>query len=113
MYTLAVEDTVEVPVKFTMKAGKVDKLFKFTLTAIRISHDDIQEAMKAVEFKFREGLVSMDVLKGWEGQRLVLDDQGKPADFNADSLNMMLSAPGVAQVIYLAYMKECGAKEKN
>ena len=113
MYTLAVEDTVEVPVKFTLKSKKVNKLFSFTLTATRMPLDDIQEAMKAVEFKFREGLISMDVLKGWDGQRLVLDDQGQPADFNADALNMMLSAPGVAQVVYLAYMKECGAKEKN
>ncbi len=113
MYTLAIDDVVEVPVKFTLKAGKVNKLFSFTLTATRVPVDDIQEAMKAAELRYKEALISLDVFTGWDGQRLVLDGDGKPAEFSAEALDVMLTAPGVAQVVYIAYMKEIGAKEKN
>lgn len=113
MYTLAIEDTVDVPVKFTLKEKSVNKLFSFTLTATRVPLADINAAMEACEFKFKEALQKLDVLKGWNGQRLVLDEQKNPADFNADSLDMMLTVQGVAQVVYLSYLKECGAKEKN
>lgn len=112
-YTIAIEDTVEVPVKFTLKAGKVNKSFSFNLTATRIPQDDIAAKMKDAEYKFKEGLLSMGVVTGWDGQRLVLDADGNPAEFGEEALEAMLSVAGVAQMVYLAYLKECGAKEKN
>ena len=112
-YTIAVDNVVEVPVRFTLKAGKVNKPFVFTLTATRIPQDDLVAKMKDVEFKFKEGLQSMGVITGWEGQRLVLGEDGNPADFDDEALDALLSVAGVAQVVYLAYLKECGAKEKN
>ena len=113
MYTLSIEDTVDVPVKFTLKQGKVNKTFSFTLTCTRLEQDEIVSRLKAFEFKLHEFLRSEGVISNWTDQRLVLDAAGQPAAFNSDALAMMLSPPGVSKVIYDAYLKECGAKEKN
>lgn len=112
-FVIAVEDAVEVPVKFTLKAGKVNKAFAFTLTATRIPQDELQTKMKDAEYKFKEGLQSMGVITGWADQRLVLDASGQPAEFSEEALDAMLSVAGVARMVYDAYLKECGAKEKN
>lgn len=113
MYKLAVEDTVEVPVKFTLKQGKVNKVFSLTLTALRLSQEDIQARLEANEFKFTNFLQSDGLVTDWAGQRLVVDEQGNPAPFCADAFAAYLSAAGVAQVTFNAYQKECAAKEKN
>lgn len=113
MYKLAVEDVVEVPVKLTLRAGKVDKSFAFTLVAKRLASNELTEAFKAVEFHYKDFFESTGVITDWSGQRLVLDDSGAPAPFSSEALSFMLATPGVAHLVYLAYMKECGAKEKN
>lgn len=110
MYTLSIEDTVEVPVKFTLKAGKVNKTYAFTLTGTRHPQEDIESWVTDKDKKVKEILT--DVITGWAGQRLVMDGD-QPADFNAESFAAMLNVHGVAGNMYLAYMKECGAKEKN
>lgn len=112
-FTIAVDNVVEVPVRFTLKAGKINKPFAFTLLAMRIAQDELVAKMKDAEFKFKEGLQSMGVITGWEGQRLVLGADGNPAVFDEEALDALLSVAGVAQVVYVAYLKECGAKEKN
>lgn len=113
MFTLAIEDTVEVPVKFMLKEGKVNKTYAFTLTARRMSQEEITEAFKAVEFKFKEFFETTGVVSDWQGQRLVLDADKNPAPFSPEAFSFMLNVTGVAQAIYVAYAKESGAKEKN
>jgi hypothetical protein len=113
MYQLAIEDTVEVPVKFTLKAGKVNKAFALTLTAKRLAQDEITERLTAVEFKFKEFMLTDGLITDWAGQRLVVDAGGEPAPFGPEALAIFLGAAGVAQVVFTAYQKECGAKEKN
>ncbi|MFZ4623279.1 MAG: hypothetical protein ACOYNF_03480 [Rhodoferax sp.] len=110
MYTLSIEDTVEVPVKFTLKAGKVNKTYAFNLIGTRRAQDDIEGWVGDKDKKIKEILA--DVITGWAGQRLVMDGE-QPADFNAESFAAMLNVQGVAAQIYVAYLKECGAKEKN
>lgn len=113
MYTLAIENSVDVPVKFTLKQGKVNKSFAFTLSCTRLEQDEIFSRLKALEYKLPDFLQSEGVIFGWSDQRLVLDAQGEPAAFSADALAMLLSPPGVSKVVYDAYLKDCGAKEKN
>lgn len=114
-YTLSIDENpqIEVPVEFTIKQGGVDKRYSFTILATRISYEEQDEKMKAVENKYREGLLSMGVITGWKNQRLVLDADKKPAEFSDEALDCMLSGPGVAGIIYLSYVKECNAKAKN
>lgn len=110
MYTLSIEDTVEVPVNFTLKVGKVNKAYAFTLTGTRRGQDDVEGWVSDNDKKIKEVLT--DVITGWSGQRLVMDGD-QPADFNTDSFAAMLNVQGVAGNMYIAYLKECGAKEKK
>lgn len=113
MFKLAIDNQVEVPVKFTLKVGKLNKSFAFTLFGKRLTQDEITARMESCEFKFKDFLSGGEVVSGWEGQRLVLNEDDTPADFGPEALDAMLSIPGVAQICYSAYTKESGAKEKN
>lgn len=113
MYTLAIEDIVEVPVKFTLKVRKVNKQFAFTLLCTRLEQEEIASRMQELEFKFKDFMQSPELVSGWEDQRLVLGDDGQPATFSAEALSMLLKTQGVAKVCFDAYTRECGAKEKN
>lgn len=99
--------------KFTLKDGKVNKPFNCTFTAKRLSQDEITAQLEAVEFKFKAFLQADELLTDWQGQRLVLDEQGQPVAFSPEALTIFLSPSGVAQVVFEAYQKECGAKAKN
>lgn len=111
MKTLAISNTSEISVKFTLKEGSVNKLFAFTFTAVRLDQDEISERMDDKNKKVKDFMA--DVITGWSGQRLVLEDNGEPAAFSAEALAMMLNVMGVAGILFAAYLKDCGAKEKN
>lgn len=111
MFTLALENTIEVPVKFTLKVGKVNKAFAFTLDATRHSQDEIEDWTTDKNRKIKDVLT--DVITGWSGQTLVLGENKEPAAFTPESFAAMLAVQGVAGTIYLAYLRECGAKERS
>ena len=113
MLTLAIENVVEVPVKFTLKVGKVNKAFAFTLIAKRLPQDEITARLQEVEFKYLDFMLTPGLVTDWAGQRLVLDESGEPAEFGEEAFTLMLKTQGVAQVCFSAYQKEAGAKEKN
>lgn len=110
-FVLAVEDTVEVQVKFSVKSKGVLKAFSVTLEADRLSQSEVNETFDNKEQKVTDFL--MKVVKGWSGQRLVLDSDGNPAEFSTEALEAFFSVAGVAGLCFNAYFKECGAKEKN
>lgn len=110
-YQLAVGNTVEVPVRFALKDAGQEKSFKFTLLCERMPADEITKAMQNKETPIKE--VMADVVKGWEGQKLVLDGEGKPAAFSSEAFDCLMAVPGVPIVVLNAYLKECGAKSKN
>ena len=111
MKTIAISDTANVPVKFTVKDGNVNKLFAFSFTAKKYSQDEVGESLDEKDRKIKDFMA--EVITGWSGQRLVLDDNGEPSAFDAEGLDMMLNVMGVANVMFGAYFKECAAKEKN
>jgi hypothetical protein len=49
----------------------------------------------------------------WQGQRLVLLENNEPAPFSRDAFDFMLRQPGVLSVVWGAYQKQAGSKEKN
>lgn len=108
---LAVEDTVDVPVKFTMKVRSVNKLFSFTVTCDRMDQEQINECMEDGKQKVTDFM--RGVMRGWSGQRLVLDAAGNPVEFSEAARDMMLKAAGVGTVLFNAYLTETGAKPKN
>lgn len=111
MFRLAIEDTVEVPVKFTLKSKGINKAFSFTFDAKRLAQDEISTRLEDKEKKVKDFMG--DLVTGWAGQRLVLNEAGEPADFSEDALEVMLNAPGVASILFNAYLKDCGATAKN
>lgn len=112
-FTIAVGNEVNVPIKFTLKEGKVNKVFSFSLDAVRREQDEIQAAMAENEYKFKEALLSLDCFTGWTGQRLILGPDGNAAEFSVSAFTAMLGIPAVAKVVYQAFVTEIGAKEKN
>lgn len=109
MFTLAIENTVEVPVKFTLKEGRVNKPFAVTLVAKRLTKEESEA--EAAGTTILEFLLSN--VTDWRGQTLVLDADGKPAEFSRAALEYMLSVGNVLALCWSAYLKECWAKEKN
>jgi hypothetical protein len=108
MYTLAIDDIVEIPVKFTIRSKGTAKLFTPTLTIKRINPEsDESRSEQSIKDFMHENVI------GWKDQRLVLDASGNPADFSQDALSIFFSAPGVTILCWNAYIKEIGAKEKN
>lgn len=108
MYTLAIEDIVDIQVKFTIRSKGTAKLFTPTLTINRLTPDENESRNEQSIKDFMHENVT-----GWKDQRLVLDASGNPAEFSREALDVFFSAPGVLILCWNAYIKEIGAKEKN
>lgn len=111
-YKLAVENKVCVSVKGTVPGTTkgARKRFDFTLTMDRMTQAEITEAMKSGD-TIEDFVVARTT--GWDGQRLVLDDQDKPAEFCEEALRCLLTQPGMAVWCYQAYLRDVGVAEKN
>lgn len=110
MYKLAIEDTVRVPVKFETNNGGKGKAFNFYVVCERLPQDELSKTIES-DSTIKE--VLKRITTGWENQNFVLEADNKPADFNEDSFDKMLSMGAVAFVIWSSYLKEVGAKTKN
>lgn len=111
MAKLVIEDTVTIPVKFEVNNKGKLKAFYFSLHCERISQDEISAILNDDEMLI--GDVMRRVTKGWENQTLVVDEDGKPAEFNGENFEVMLSLAGIQRVAWTSYLKEVGAKAKN
>ena len=109
MYTLAIGNIVDVPLKFTLKDGRVNKTFAMTLTATRWSKEDMEA--RADSLSVRDFL--LDVISGWSEQRLVLGADGQPAEFSRGALDALFDVGGVLDLTWKSYLRECAGKEKN
>lgn len=110
-FRLVVADTVDVPLNFSVNdAGKTVN-FAFSLQATRVD----QDTLRALVESDSAGTVA-DFLRehvtGWRGQRLVVDDEGKPAEFSPEAFGCMLGLVGAAGLMLSAYLEACGAKGK-
>lgn len=108
-FKLAIGDSIDVPVRVSLKDGENTVPFSFNLTAKRIDSERYAKA-------FSEGsdALSADVLRevvtGWRNQRLVLDD-GKPVEFSAEAFDAMLSVVGMPGLMLRAYVTALVAAE--
>lgn len=107
-YKLAVANIVNVPVKLTMREGSLNRKFEFSLTANRKTPEEIEEQPEQTIKEFL-----LENITDWSGQRLVLQDNNEPAPFSAEAFDYMLKQPGLLLLIWAAYQRECGCKEKN
>ena len=108
---LAIENTVKVPVNINLNnAGKTVN-HNYSLIAARYDQDQVRAMIDDSERTVAD--VVKEVVTGWSGQKLVLDDVGTPAEFSEEALAIMLTVPGIANVIYQSWLAEIGAKTKN
>jgi hypothetical protein len=111
-FKLAVDNKVSVTVKGKLgTAAKASpKPFNFTLTCDRLTQSEINEAMKSGD-TIEDFVVART--SGWDGQRLVLNEDDSPAEFNEAALRHLLTLPGMAVWCYQAYLRDVGVQEKN
>lgn len=108
VFKMAVGNVVVVNIKLTMRDGTVDKLFKFTLTAVRRNQSDLEQRPDETIKEFLLANVT-----DWADQRLVLQENNEPAAFSRDAFDFMLGQPGALGVIWASYQRDCASKEKN
>lgn len=108
MYKLAIAAVVKFQIKLSVNDGGVKKDFSVWLEGKRVSSESLQTdidengEMKLVDFHKK---VCRDNFTGWSDQRLVVADDGRPADFSEEALECLLSLPGAATVAHSAYME--------
>ena len=107
-FKIAIANVVQVPVKFTLREGAVDKLFSFTLTASRKTQDEMEDQP---EQTIREFL--LENVSDWSGQRLVLREDNEPAAFSREAFEYLLKQHGLQAVVWNAYQRQVASKEKN
>lgn len=111
-YKLAISDLIGVKVegKNQDKDGS-EKPFKFTLVCERKSAEQMKDVVSDKDetaFAFFEKNA-----RDWQGQKLVLDEEGQPAPFNLDSLRVLMSISGMAMLCWQAYLTQVQANAKN
>jgi hypothetical protein len=109
---LAISNTVQ-PSVTVVTAGSDGRnaTFKFSLTCDRIDGDSLRKALASESLSVATFL--NDITKGWDGQRLVLEEDGSPSAFSPEAFADLLSIAGVPALCLAAYLKEVTAKEKN
>lgn len=115
-FKLAIADIVSVPMKFEMKDGGTTRKFAFSLKCKRISATEWFDGVRDENGRVVDARVKalmMDLTTGWEGQTLVNDEDGSPADFCPEALDVMLGTPGLLDLAVQRYMAESAAKVKN
>ncbi len=85
--------------------------FKFDILAERRTSEEMRKTITDETMQVDAFLA--DIAKGWEKQRLVLEEDGTPAQFSPEAFQKMLEVPGAPAVIYQSYLKAITAKEKN
>lgn len=105
MYTLKIEDKIEVPVKFGLSGGAVHNV------VLLCRRRRQAELASLAEINF--GDFMGEVTFGWKNQRLVEDEQGQPAEFSPEALQTLFTIPGVSKIAFESFAKENSATAKN
>jgi hypothetical protein len=110
-FKIVVGDKVVVPVSGHYMNGNGRAVqFKFDLVCKRMDAEEMREAMGS---KRLINDILKEVVTDWRNQRLVLNEDDSPADFDADAFDALLNISGLALVCFNAYAINNGATEKN
>lgn len=110
-YKLAIASAITLAIQFSLNDSGVTRQHKFQLICNRKDTEELRSLMQDENLLVKS--VLNEVVTGWKDQKLVLNDDGTAAEFCQESFDLLLSIPGMEQVIYMAYLKEVGAKAKN
>jgi hypothetical protein len=111
-FQLVIANKITTKVKgFYVDDKSVQRGFNFELLQDRLGQDEV----KAVYTDRTEDASAFikRITHGWSNQRLVLDADGKPAEFSPEALDVLLSIAGMGGFCYQAYMAQIAVHEKN
>lgn len=111
-YKLAISDLIGVKLEGTVQqeSGE-DKKYKFVLVCDRISQEEMKRVVSdpdGTAFAFFD-----EHAKDWRDQRLVLDEDDKPAPFSKEALKVLFGIAGMAAECWQAYRSQVMATAKN
>jgi hypothetical protein len=101
-YTLVIGNALDVRVKGDVKGDRGLVNFNFTLRMNRMDIAQYRAAIKPDSEVLVKDFLASNTL-GWEGQRLVLGEDGQPAAYSREAMDVLLSVVGMEQVIFAAY----------
>ena len=107
---LVIQNIVQIPVKFDIDDNGKLLPYEFSITCKRISSSECKERTQA-GFIYKDFVESL--IMGWAGQTLVVEDDGTPAVYDAESLAMMFEVSGVAKTLAECYLNNMGARESK
>jgi len=109
--TISDRVTFKVAGSYTNATGGAEA-FDFHLTARRLLQEELNARLPDVaEGRERIDAFLADIVTDWKG---VLDDEGKPVAFGAESLAALLNGvPGSAGLALSAYLDAVRARAKN
>lgn len=108
---LAIGNVVEFTVKFNINNGGKSVAHAVTLICKRLPEAELQERVKQDGLSMND--IMTEVTTGWKDQRIVVEEDGTPSEFDEEGMQMLLTLPHAGRLSFIAYAKECGAKEKN
>jgi hypothetical protein len=111
-FKFAIGNVVIVPVKFTLNDGGKAVNLGVTLICDRLGEDELKERIENPDGLVKDFMAS--VTTDWKDQSFLVDEvTGQPAAFSPANLSMLLGFHGLANLAYLAYLKESAVKAKN
>lgn len=114
MFTLAVGNTVEFEVKFTLNDGGVEKPFGLRLTAQRQPLTD-QERELNEQVRVQEFLEARGVrMVGWIGKPALVDSDNAPVPPGKEALDALYAlVGGMVSLVFAGYLQANGARGKS
>lgn len=117
---------IDAPVHLIVKDGARDVPFKFVLILRRLSQDEALGLVDRLQKMASEGSTAADAARAtrdlladlihdWRDQRLVLDDDDKPAVYSTEALDVMLQLAGAGTFLLQAVMRavQQGVREED
>lgn len=113
--SIVVSDTVRFKVSGTINSSEgVPQPFDFRLSAQRMKDTEaVQEYLRDMVASDSPTQVTDALLRyvrGWSG---VKDGDGQDVPYSEEAFRSLMRIPGLAMLTHTAFLRECGAKEKN
>lgn len=99
-FTLKIGAHFDVPVALSLRDGGRDLTFSFTLVVKRIDLDQLKALLdRSAAGEMDDRTFLRDHVVDWRGQKLVLLDDGKPAAYSDEAMDVMCSVVGVQKLL--------------
>lgn len=123
---LKVGSFIDAPVRLVVRDGSRDVSFAFTLVLRRLSQDEALRMVERLQQMAETGSTAadaaratrellVDLVHDWRDQRLVLDDEDRPAPYSSEALDVMLGLAGSGTLLLNAVMRavQQGVREED